>query len=399
MGPSVVFDKSAIQALSIDESLWFDQFYQAIIVPEFFIETISDLSKEYSDGRTPEIEVRSIARKTPELSSCVNIYHSILAENELNGIKVEMSYRPIVPYGRPIQTQTGVEVHFDVSPEAEAFSRWQEEQFEDLERVIARNWRSNLLGLDLEYLQHVVRIALGNPIAKSHEDALRIVDEYISIPGNSCNICRLIEVFFGPINCLHESWYGFFENRRSVSFREVFPYNGHLVRVYLLFFVCSLNGIESIERRSNIVDIAYLFYLPFASIFTSGDRLHERMCAVLMDERQVFIRASALKADLRLINDYYSQIPPEMKELGIHKFAQKPPLSDELITYQMWDKFLPGWRVGSNRVYTKEEFDKMIEEAESPSSGKSPQDPEAIQIQRKIRRTKGNWKIIPDNVR
>ncbi len=50
MGPSALFDKSFLQSLSVDESVWFDHFFSANISPLFYIETLADLDKEMSRG-------------------------------------------------------------------------------------------------------------------------------------------------------------------------------------------------------------------------------------------------------------------------------------------------------------------------------------------------------------
>lgn len=58
MGPIALFDKSFIQSLSTDESVWFDQFFLPVVCPVFYVETLADLAKAPRDGRTAEGEVR-----------------------------------------------------------------------------------------------------------------------------------------------------------------------------------------------------------------------------------------------------------------------------------------------------------------------------------------------------
>ena len=72
-GPITLFDKSALQSLNLDEAVWFDNFYRTIITPLFFLETLADLSKKMGEGRSPEQTVGSIAAKTPETGSVVNV--------------------------------------------------------------------------------------------------------------------------------------------------------------------------------------------------------------------------------------------------------------------------------------------------------------------------------------
>jgi hypothetical protein len=45
VGPIVIFDKSALQALNMDEAVWFDAFFSSNVTPIFFVETLADLEK------------------------------------------------------------------------------------------------------------------------------------------------------------------------------------------------------------------------------------------------------------------------------------------------------------------------------------------------------------------
>jgi hypothetical protein len=46
VGPSIIFDKSALQSLSVDESVWLDRFFMGNITPLFYVETLADLEKK-----------------------------------------------------------------------------------------------------------------------------------------------------------------------------------------------------------------------------------------------------------------------------------------------------------------------------------------------------------------
>lgn len=124
MGPIALFDKSFLQSLSLDESVWFDQFYTPNISPLFYVETLADLDKEMDRGRTAEQVVGGIAEKSPQLSGAPNIHHSELLLANLLGQPVSMSNRPIVAGGRPVESGGKKGVNIDVSPEAKAFNRW-----------------------------------------------------------------------------------------------------------------------------------------------------------------------------------------------------------------------------------------------------------------------------------
>jgi len=90
MGPITLFDKSFLQSLSVDESVWFDNFFKVNISPLFYIETLADLAKEVSRGRTAEQIVCEIASKTPEMGGTPNVHSRDLLISNLLGQKIIM---------------------------------------------------------------------------------------------------------------------------------------------------------------------------------------------------------------------------------------------------------------------------------------------------------------------
>src|SRR5208337_906644 len=125
MGPITLFDKSFLQSLSVDEAVLFDNFFLTNIPPIFFAETLADLEKAIKSGRTPEEEVGLIAIKTPEMHSCPNTFHVQLCIANLLGQEITMDGRPVIAGGKAVKTADQCGIVFDVPPEAEALSRWQ----------------------------------------------------------------------------------------------------------------------------------------------------------------------------------------------------------------------------------------------------------------------------------
>jgi hypothetical protein len=135
--PTLLFDKSALQALSVDESMWLDQFFARVICPLFYVETLADLAKRVRNGRTAEQEVSLIAAKTPQCHRYPNVFHRRLCIANLQGYPVPLDHRPVIAGGKPICAggQTGLK--FEIAPEAEALARWRDEQFMQVEREYA----------------------------------------------------------------------------------------------------------------------------------------------------------------------------------------------------------------------------------------------------------------------
>ncbi len=150
-GPILIFDKSALQALSVDETNWLDNFFLTNITPIFYAETLADLEKEVHAGRTPEEVVGQLAVKTPDMQSSPAAHHSKLLGSDLYGSEtVVMDGRILRAGGRVVNLDGKAGVFFERTKEEEALYRWQRHEFVDLERQIAKQWRRELSGIDLD---------------------------------------------------------------------------------------------------------------------------------------------------------------------------------------------------------------------------------------------------------
>lgn len=152
MGPITLFDKSFLQSLSVDESVWFDHFFYPNICPLFYVETLADLSKtSLRAGRTAEDEVRIIAEKTPEISGGPCVHHRELCISNLLGYRLSMNGQIPVAGARPVQSAEGHKgIVYDATPEAQAFTRWQHGEFKEVERRFAHGWRERLTNLTFQ---------------------------------------------------------------------------------------------------------------------------------------------------------------------------------------------------------------------------------------------------------
>jgi hypothetical protein len=91
--------------------------------------------------------------------------------------------------------------------------------------------------------------------------------------------------------------------------------------------------------------MAYLYYLPFCMLFTSGDNLHRRTAPLFLRRDQSFAEAAAFKAALKKLDDYYTRLPDEIKELGAMAFAHYPPTELDNLVVDPWDNHMrPDWR-------------------------------------------------------
>lgn len=123
-GPITIFDKSALQALNVDEACLFGNFYRANITPVFFVETLADLEKEVAAGRTPEQVVGTIAHKTSGLHCDPNVHHQLMCFSDFQREPIDMRGVPVVSGGRPVESGGKKGIVFNQAPEVEALQRW-----------------------------------------------------------------------------------------------------------------------------------------------------------------------------------------------------------------------------------------------------------------------------------
>jgi hypothetical protein len=75
MGPIVLFDKSIIEMLNLDEAAIFDLMFLSNLCPIYLTEVLADLEKEKPGERAREKVVADVAKKTPCIHSYPNVLH------------------------------------------------------------------------------------------------------------------------------------------------------------------------------------------------------------------------------------------------------------------------------------------------------------------------------------
>src|SRR5260370_2017864 len=153
----------------------------SVICPLFYVETLADLEKRVREGRTPEQEVGIIADKVPEMSGGPCAFHIDLAAANLFGASVPMDACIRTAGGRPVRVDGKTGFVHSVSPEAEAFNRWQDRKFLEVERDFARAWRRKLGQVNLVGIAEAVRrMGISPQTCKSLDDVKALVDRALN---------------------------------------------------------------------------------------------------------------------------------------------------------------------------------------------------------------------------
>lgn len=409
MGPITLFDKSFVQSLTIDESVWFDHFFLANVCPLFYIETLADLEKRVRKGRTPEQEVGIIARKFPDMHGIPCAHHVGLCIGDLLGHRVPMTGQIPISSGRLVRVGDKTGVFSKGPPESEAFSRWQGHEFLEIERLYANEWRNLLLNLDLEAVAKGFRnLGIDAKSCKNLEDAKALAESVISTKNGVFEVIQLALIFLDVRKDLHDEIFERWAAANHLPLSEYAPYVAHVLKVEVFFQIALAAHLIPSGRPSNRIDIAYLFYLPFCLMFVSSDRLHQQCAPLFLRENQEFVWGRDLKRNLGQINSHYAQLSDEINEQGVLSFTEDPPKIGDSLVLQLWDRLLPlRHEMKENRSANKptetdilEEIKKM-ENAPSLSPDEVDLDPAKIDravIKRRVRRAKGSWWQLPKNL-
>jgi hypothetical protein len=413
VGPIALFDKSFLQSLSVDESVWFDHYFYPNICPLFYVETLADLSLgngALPEGRSPEREVAIIADKVPEASGVPCVHHRDLCINDLMGDRIPMNGQIPVAGGRPVRAGSETGVVFETSPEAQAFSRWQRHEFQDVERLFARGWRDMLTNLDLKETAKRMR-ALGispqncKSLAQAHALATDLVRSRKQPHDQMALLFSFVHIPPRYMQDILRRWS--IDSYRPLA--EYAPYAAHVLAVELFFQIALAAGLISAERASNRIDIGYLFYLPFCIIFVSWDKLHRSCAPLFLRDDQDFVWGQDLKAELSRVNKYFLGLPLAEREKSVQVLAPHPVGDDNSLLVKLWDRHVPRWRKSFDITEQMDSeagkelaarLQRIHQGAPIPPSELDTDQGniDQIAIHRSVRQRKGSWWQLPKDL-
>jgi hypothetical protein len=394
MGPITLFDKSFLQSLTADEAVWFDHFFMPIICPVFYVETLGDLAKGPVKNRSADEMVKDLANKFPEWAGSPCVSHTEIATHDLTGHHIPLRYQIPRRGGRYVRSG----IIFEQTPEEEAFSRWNKGEFEQVERIVATVWRRALSELDLVAVGKEMRSIGFTPREfKTLQDVKDVAQLLADGTVNPYARLVLAANFFGIPKEVHPQIAQAWQQEGKRTLPEFAPYSAHCLAVELFFQIALGAGLIGGERPSNRTDIAYLFYLPFAMMFVSSDKLHRRTAALFRRPEQSFIWGPDLKAALKAVNEHFLQLPEAERDKGISAFAHAPP--DGNLVADLWDKFLrKGYRtepqVKMDRVEQEKLLKRFREFNQQPTIAGAPvstDEAEMVSVQRRVRHRRGSW--------
>jgi hypothetical protein len=248
-GPITIFDKSALQSLSMDESVWLDAFFLIDVVPLFYVETLADLEKQVAEGKSPEDLVGMLAAKTPPTAS-PTAHHNSLILAELKGWSAPMDGRVPIAGGKMMRGPEGeIGIHVDEFDEAVALDRWTNHEFLEIERQIAKRWRADLVDHDRDRTIGILRNIL--PTGESIPDlaALKLAIDAFCATAEKETIVLALDTLGIPDQSAQDAlarW----ESAGRPTLDTFAPYTTHVFKVDLMYHLGIDRGFISGERQA-----------------------------------------------------------------------------------------------------------------------------------------------------
>ncbi len=402
-GPSLIFDKSSLESLNLDEAVLMDNFYMSTMTPLFFVECLADLEKTIRSKSTPEQLVGSLADRTPEAQSSPNVHHMTILKAEFSRqFDLTTVYgRVMLAGGEPVQLGDKKGFVFRRSPEAEALERWTRREFLEVERSMAKQWRRSLTQVDFDAMVKTVMSELGHwRKPKTLEDAKQIADTIIDNMDPEWLLRFGLDLLGIPeaTDWVVQDWVA----RRRPPLREHVPYFIFMLTINIFFCLVLPTQLLRNVKASHHVDLAYLYYLPFCSVFTSKDNFHAQIVPLFLGPMQDFINGIEFKEDLKKLNALYSALPADVLKTGLINFAAFPPEDTNFFVTRMWDKYLPPWRQIKAQPKAErdpEEEKRILEEvrqlSESPDlrthNERDVDRVNYVKLERSVHIKKGKW--------
>lgn len=349
MSLPIIIDKSTFQSLSFDEILRLTYYYKHNITPVLVMEILGDLKKEAKEGKPPsQNRVIDFATKLFPVTTVVNLHYSKLRQGELGGDPVVMDGRPTLGIHKVVQTPEGKKGWVaEESAEEKAIYHWREGHFSEADHQLSQLWRASTTREDLLINLQKELKKKGIPVkAENFKELDQLVTSSIDQPDNQLSLLTDIARNSGISPGQGLRLLGRWHRSGKPPLKYFIPYAYHCLRVDTLFYLGLQTGLVG-TRATNQVDLEYLYYLPFCTLFTSNDHLHKDLAPLLLNKDQRFVLGTELKEDLKAINAYLKELP----EAESKTYRNRPPLLETSLTFRLWQEY---YRYPDNRDWQRE---------------------------------------------
>lgn len=339
--PFLLLDKSAIEGFSVEEFKFITSYYSHILTPILIRELSSHLAKKKKKGKTLDDFKANLSR----LSAMVGNGSILLpdaykmAYNDLLGAEIPMNGQIPVDKCKASRSKDGRKgIIIDEPIEKQILRNWEMGIFTDEDLELAKSIRVADGQVDLVSLRSDI---IKNTSIQKFDSLLHLIkwiDEfYLSETDPKQLFLNSLEFIINPEH--HEETISRWEKSDSPSFEIFAPYAFYYYRVNVIFILSLRYGYLSASKDAKSqIDIEYIYYLPFCSIFSSKDNEQCEIAKLLLKNNQDFIYGNDLKTDIRTIKNYFETLSEEQLEAFYLEYGIYPPVLANSFTTIMWKK-------------------------------------------------------------
>lgn len=381
MSLPIVLDKSSFQGLNYKDIIELHRYYIVNITPLLVSEILGDLSKEEKAGKkTPKEEVINLSKKLFPHNAYVNMPYDRILENSLMGNFVDSENRPFLIAKESIVTKGKRGLVFNETEEELAIKRWKAGKFNDVDELSSHLWRKETKDEKVieefkKHFEHFQDIKVSNNKATNPEKLKELKGKFLERINVEMEPEEVLERMLSYFKINGDRAAGILERYKTGKFpslEKFAKYAYYCYSIVSMYYIGMNNGIFG-DRLTNLLDLEYLFYLPFAKVFTSNDKFLISLYEIIEPENVSFISLESLKADLA---KFQALNTPE-------KWSDHPPDKDTE-TFRLWDKTF-NLKLSERLKPTekdmeraRKEFDEIIKIAESGEVGSFEGEPDFV---------------------
>lgn len=334
MSIPIVLDKSTFQGLNYEDIIELHKYYIVNITPLLVSEILGDLAKEEKEGKkTPKEQVTNLAKKMFPYNAYVNMDYKILIVKSLTGEFTTADNRPFLSAEKSINTPTKKGMTFVETPEELSIKRWKKGEFDTMDEIIANVWRTESKDEDVvktfkTKFDHLRDIKIKDHKPSNEEKYLALkerLQERLYVELEPEETLNLVTDYFEINPDLKESIQARWKNESHPDLHSLANYAMYCYEVVCLYFI-GINNSLCGERLTNLLDLEYLFYVPFARVFSTNDKFLKNLFFAVQPADTFFITLPELKNDFK-------------KFKAVNKDGElfdEPPIKDSE-TYRIWD--------------------------------------------------------------
>lgn len=296
----LLYDKSTLESLGAAEAPFLEMLFFPMLVPTLVYEVLADLTKPRIK-KAPAEHVRALARRFGGSGPAVNeSYRDMMTTELVTGRLVPMTGQ-IIAQGMSVAPGSHGELAgiVDITPFNEALLRWREGQFLPADLDLALRWRNSAKDLNLLRFYRELRarnIEIPRPRDEAH--LADMVDALLARVTEHRAWVQFLLDELGTSPAYKSATLRRWDAMESPTLPAFSPYSYFCLRALLLVMFLWRHRMTKNEPN-NLIDVQYLYYLPFCDVFSSGDKLHKKLAPLLLRSDQRFLWVDELRAQIR----------------------------------------------------------------------------------------------------